>query len=124
MIARHQLETDSALLIPKSRAALERYGHQVVIGNTLADRKHEVVFVENKSNRSTKSDSAGAAAGGESGETWVRLDESERETIGHDGAVREIEQDIIARLQDMHDAWIRDGRQGVADGARVAEERR
>jgi phosphopantothenate-cysteine ligase len=43
-----QLETDERLLIPKARAALERYGHQVVIGNDLHTRKMQVVFVERK----------------------------------------------------------------------------
>ncbi|KAF9514300.1 hypothetical protein BS47DRAFT_885490 [Hydnum rufescens UP504] len=40
-----KLETDPELLIPKAHAALERYGHQIVIGNMLHNRKHEVVFV-------------------------------------------------------------------------------
>jgi len=43
-----QLETEQELLIPKSRAALSRYGHQLVIGNELHNRKHEVVFVERR----------------------------------------------------------------------------
>lgn len=42
----YQLETDPELLIPKARAALSRYGHQLVIGNELHRRKYEVVFVE------------------------------------------------------------------------------
>ncbi|KAF7303170.1 Phosphopantothenate-cysteine ligase [Mycena kentingensis (nom. inval.)] len=42
------LETDDHLLIPKARAALNRYGHQVVIGNELHTRKYQVVFVERK----------------------------------------------------------------------------
>lgn len=95
---RVQLETDHALLIPKSRAALERYGHQVVIGNTLHERKHEVVFVDRR------------------GESWVRLDERERETIGRDGEVREIEQDIVAKLEGMHERWIVEGA-GAGGGA-------
>lgn len=44
-----QLETDPELLIPKARAALARYGHQIVIGNDLHRRKYEVVFVEHRS---------------------------------------------------------------------------
>ncbi|KAK4699041.1 hypothetical protein P7C70_g7222, partial [Phenoliferia sp. Uapishka_3] len=82
------LETDMSLLVPKSQAALERYGHQVVIGNTLADRKHEVVFVE------------------PGRETWVRIGEGERGMIGEGGEEREIEEDIIGRLVGMHSAWI------------------
>jgi hypothetical protein len=42
----NKLETDPELLIPKARAALSRYGHQLVIGNELHRRKYEVVFVE------------------------------------------------------------------------------
>ncbi|KAJ7449121.1 phosphopantothenate-cysteine ligase [Mycena galericulata] len=47
-IVSFKLETDERLLIPKARAALERYGHQVVIGNDLHTRKMQVVFVERK----------------------------------------------------------------------------
>ncbi|ORY79290.1 DNA/pantothenate metabolism flavo protein [Leucosporidium creatinivorum] len=87
-----KLETDIKLLIPKALGALDRYGHQVVIGNTLADRKYEVVFVER------------------SGETWVRIAEEERGKVGADGAVREIEEDIIERLERMHSGWIASGK--------------
>ncbi|GFZ49582.1 Uncharacterized protein JCM24511_07702 [Saitozyma sp. JCM 24511] len=45
-IVSFKLETDPELLIPKARAALSRYGHQLVIGNELHRRKYEVVFVE------------------------------------------------------------------------------
>jgi len=40
-----KLETDDSVLIKKARKALERYGHQVVIGNLLTTRKSRVVFV-------------------------------------------------------------------------------
>uniref|UniRef100_A0A914EGY7 DNA/pantothenate metabolism flavoprotein C-terminal domain-containing protein n=1 Tax=Acrobeloides nanus TaxID=290746 RepID=A0A914EGY7_9BILA len=40
-----KLETDESILIDKSRSALEKYGHQVVIGNILSTRKRKVVFV-------------------------------------------------------------------------------
>lgn len=40
-----KLETDPELLIPKSKKALETYGHQMVIGNILSTRKQRVVFV-------------------------------------------------------------------------------
>ncbi|EGG02372.1 uncharacterized protein MELLADRAFT_38628 [Melampsora larici-populina 98AG31] len=40
-----KLETDQSLLIPKAQAALERYGHQLVIANELHTRKHQVIFV-------------------------------------------------------------------------------
>jgi phosphopantothenate-cysteine ligase len=80
-----------SLLIPKSRTALDTYGHQIVIGNTLKDRKHEVVFVER------------------SGETWLRIAPEDRGKIGKDGEVQEIEEDIVAKLVEMHTSWIANG---------------
>ncbi|KAF7360164.1 Phosphopantothenate--cysteine ligase CAB2 [Mycena venus] len=47
-IVSFKLETEERLLVPKARAALERYGHQVVIGNELHTRKWQVIFVERK----------------------------------------------------------------------------
>lgn len=44
-----KLETDESLLIPKSKAALERYGHSVVVANELHSRKYKVVIVEKTS---------------------------------------------------------------------------
>ncbi|RKP06457.1 DNA/pantothenate metabolism flavo protein [Thamnocephalis sphaerospora] len=41
-----KLETDTTLLIPKARQALESYGHQLVIGNMLNTRKWHVMLVE------------------------------------------------------------------------------
>ncbi|KAK0526673.1 Phosphopantothenate--cysteine ligase cab2 [Tilletia horrida] len=58
-IVSFKLETDPSLLIPKARAALERYGHQVVIGNDLNRRKFEVVFVQRQ--LGTKTDGAASA---------------------------------------------------------------
>ncbi|CAD5122945.1 DgyrCDS11340 [Dimorphilus gyrociliatus] len=40
-----KLETDPKLLIPKAKKALEKYKHQVVIGNVLDTRKREVYLV-------------------------------------------------------------------------------
>ncbi|GAA5905440.1 phosphopantothenate--cysteine ligase CAB2 [Sporobolomyces salmoneus] len=82
-----KLETDRNLIIPKARAALERYGHQIVIGNSLVERKHEVVFVEPH------------------GEEWLRIREGEK---GAGGQVKEIEEDIIRKLVGLHDRWIKD----------------
>ncbi|GAA6000431.1 hypothetical protein JCM10207_008008 [Rhodosporidiobolus poonsookiae] len=89
-----KLETDSSILIPKARAALLRYGHQVVIGNLLDTRKHEVVFVEPGDR-----------------EEWVRIPPEEAGApVGQDGNVREIEEDIIKRLVGRHEEWIKRGR--------------
>lgn len=62
--------------------ALERYGHQIVIGNDLATRKQEVVFVQKDS------------------EDWVRITDEQL------AAGVEIEEAIIARLIKMHDEYI------------------
>jgi phosphopantothenate-cysteine ligase len=88
-IVSFKLETDEDLLIPKARAALERYGHQVVIGNNLVRRKYEVVFVERKESGSFQ-------------ETWLRQGAEENER-----GEREIEKDIVRELTDRHDKWIR-----------------
>lgn len=40
-----KLETDSSILISKSRAALDRYGHSVVVANLLSTRKHVVWLI-------------------------------------------------------------------------------
>ncbi|KAI4137244.1 MAG: hypothetical protein L6R39_007394 [Caloplaca ligustica] len=45
MIVSFKLETDPSILISKSKKALERYSHHLVIGNLLSTRKWEVVFV-------------------------------------------------------------------------------
>ncbi|KAG0676699.1 hypothetical protein C6P42_001169 [Pichia californica] len=45
MIVSFKLETDNSILIKKARNALERYNHQLVIGNLLQNRKFQVVFV-------------------------------------------------------------------------------
>ncbi|KAJ3169590.1 hypothetical protein HDU88_000781 [Geranomyces variabilis] len=44
-IVSFKLETEPAILIPKSRRALERYNHQLVIGNILSTRKKVVTMV-------------------------------------------------------------------------------
>lgn len=87
-IVSFKLETDANLLVPKARAALERYGHQVVIGNNLVRRKYEVVFVEREED-------------GAFHETWLRLGPEENER-----GEREIEEDIVRELTDRHDKWI------------------
>lgn len=45
MIISFKLETDPDLLISKSEQALQRYSHDLVVGNLLSNRKWEVVFV-------------------------------------------------------------------------------
>lgn len=47
MIVSFKLETDPNILTEKARHALRKYAHHLVIGNLLATRKWEVVFVSN-----------------------------------------------------------------------------
>ncbi|OLL26585.1 Phosphopantothenate--cysteine ligase CAB2 [Neolecta irregularis DAH-3] len=63
MIVSFKLETEERLLIPKCRAALKSYGHQLVIGNLLDRRKYEVILVQQDSER------------------WIRVSDGELEDI-------------------------------------------
>ncbi|KAF8887581.1 DFP-domain-containing protein [Infundibulicybe gibba] len=101
-IVSFKLETDPTLLIPKARVALERYGHQVVIGNDLNRRKFQVVFVSRRATTPPKGggDTQVAAADTTSSfeESWLHIPEPERE--------REIEHDIVAELVRRHNIWV------------------
>lgn len=107
---RPQLETDPQLLIPKARTSLERYGHQVVIGNMLDTRKYEVVFVSSSTDAHTSPNDPPLEA---FKEEWTRLPGTLAE-IGSSGeaqaasapAVTEIEELIVGKLVDMHAHWI------------------
>ncbi|KAK2751425.1 hypothetical protein FQN55_000699 [Onygenales sp. PD_40] len=63
MVVSFKLETDPSLLILKAEQALQRYSHNLVIGNLLSTRKWEVVFVSRE-------------ADGKIGEHWVRIPQS------------------------------------------------
>ncbi|KAG2008434.1 phosphopantothenate-cysteine ligase [Coprinopsis cinerea AmutBmut pab1-1] len=93
-IVSFKLETDDNLLLPKARQALERYGHQVVIGNDLHRRKFEVVFVSRKES--------------EFDEYWLRIDLGEHHGPAHHA--KEIEEDIVTELVKRHNAWIEKGK--------------
>ncbi|KAK9469681.1 DNA/pantothenate metabolism flavoprotein [Lipomyces arxii] len=83
MIISFKLETDSEILLSKARQALDRYSHQLVIGNLLQTRKYEVVFVEP-----------------DLPEVWIRLSNKENaDSI-------EIESKIIPAVIERHTAWI------------------
>jgi phosphopantothenate-cysteine ligase len=70
MVVSYKLETDPDLLISKAKIALERYQHDLVIGNLLTTRKWEVVFVTPDGSdewiRIPKTDSKRAAENGSS----------------------------------------------------------
>ncbi|KAJ9099121.1 hypothetical protein QFC21_004000 [Naganishia friedmannii] len=125
-IVSFKLETDQALLVPKAQKALERYGHQVVIGNDLHKRKMEVVLVELDSARrdssiSTANDTRkepqvtnvqGSVGGGKAfKQSWLRLAELQEEKKSQ-GLPREevegveIEEMIVRRLVERHDQWL------------------
>lgn len=128
-------------MIPKARAALQRYGHQIVIGNDLHRRKYEVVFVEPEDveNRSTTTTTAaslpaaaettssdgpqtpplevpeektGQAHGPRFKETWLRLDQVKERSTGAEEI--EIESLIVERLVDRHTSWIEAGKKKAA----------
>ncbi|CAE7145295.1 unnamed protein product [Rhizoctonia solani] len=87
-----KLETDKDLLVPKARAALERYGHRVVIANRLDNRKYEVIFV-------TRADDGPGSENTKFKEEIVRLKDDRLE----------IEEEIVEKLAASHDRWIDGG---------------
>lgn len=126
-----KLETDPKLLVPKAVGALQRYGHQLVIGNDLNRRKFEVCFVERKG-ASTLQSGAGMAVnrpvdeinvdGQDFTATWMRLKDSTANNEssiegGGKGGEKELEEDIIAELCKRHKAWI-NAKPNTKDGDR------
>ncbi|KAF4618837.1 hypothetical protein D9613_010068 [Agrocybe pediades] len=111
-IVSFKLETDPNLLLPKAKQALDRYGHQVVIGNDLHRRKFEVVFVSKKPQPALppgieQTEAAIAHASDASNafsEYWLRIDIPETPTPGF--PAKEIEEDIVAELVRRHAEWI------------------
>ncbi|KIV89320.1 hypothetical protein PV10_08897 [Exophiala mesophila] len=61
MVVSFKLETDPNLLVAKAEQALQRYQHDLVIGNLLTTRKWEVVFVTR-----------------DGGEHWIRVPKTRR----------------------------------------------
>ncbi len=111
-----QLETEEALLIPKARAALTRYGHQLVIGNDLHRRKLEVVLVEPRkvslspsAMDTDENDDEGQRDLFE--ETWLRLGDLKERKVqgGEDLSALEIEELIVEEIVERHDKWISRG---------------
>ncbi|NXO01529.1 PPCS ligase, partial [Rhinopomastus cyanomelas] len=77
-----KLETDPVILIQKSRQALEKYRHQVVVANVLESRRTSVVIVTRDS------------------ETTLSLSDEEI------AQGMEIEEKIVHFLQDQHSAFM------------------
>ncbi|KAI7900016.1 DNA/pantothenate metabolism flavoprotein [Cokeromyces recurvatus] len=85
LIVSFKLETDTALLVPKARQALTRYGHQVVIGNMLKTRKQTVTLITRES------------------EKVLSLTPEQLESN------IEIESKIITELVQIHEYWMSSG---------------
>ncbi|GJE94815.1 phosphopantothenate-cysteine ligase [Phanerochaete sordida] len=100
-IVSFKLETDNALLIPKARAALARYGHQVVIGNELHTRKYQVVFVSPANGKPAQAENEEELDPSKFSETWLRIDLAVN-------PAKEIEEDIVAELVRRHQTWAAD----------------
>lgn len=103
-IVSFKLETDMDLLIPKASAALDRYGHQIVVANDLHSRKEQVCFVFNKPgvNGGGGAKAASAPSSPPPCEAkWLRLSGPPE---------KEIEEDIVAELTARHDKWIAEGK--------------
>ena len=79
-----KLETDPKILTQKSITALEKYGHDLVIGNILDTRKKEVLFVFK--DKTTEK---------------IVMDDEELES----GIEIEIEMKIIEKLVKLHKAY-------------------
>ncbi|KAI9311670.1 DNA/pantothenate metabolism flavoprotein [Dichotomocladium elegans] len=88
-IVSFKLETDTSLLVPKARQALNLYGHQVVIGNMLKTRKQRVTMITKNAEKDLS----------------LTSDEIDKGI--------EIESKIIPDLVHIHDRWIE---KGVTDG--------
>ena len=82
-----KLETDSTLLISKAKSSLARYHHHLVIGNVLATRRSEVVFVSR----------------GDVPERWIRVAQQEN---GNDTV--EIEAVFVPEVIRLHERFIAD----------------
>ncbi|MCJ1354930.1 MAG: hypothetical protein MMC33_004920 [Icmadophila ericetorum] len=87
MIISFKLETDSALLLSKAKSALNKYHHHLVIGNILATRRSEVVFV-----------SPGGIP-----ERWIRVPEGEEESSAQP---LEIEGIFVPEIIKLHQQFI------------------
>lgn len=81
LVISFKLETDPEMLLRKAHRALERDGHNLVIGNLLDTRASEVVFVSNE------------------GEAWIRKPEQDAKV--------EIEAQLIPRVAMLHDQYIK-----------------
>lgn len=108
MIVSFKLETDPEILVHKAKYALERYSHNLVIGNLLSTRKWEVVFVSpNRPDKWIRVPSVQTVAGHKR-----TISETEKEkpldpsTLPEGEPEVEIESIIIPALREVHTAHI------------------
>ncbi|KAI9748870.1 MAG: hypothetical protein M4579_007089, partial [Chaenotheca gracillima] len=95
MIVSFKLETDPSILVSKARQALDRYAHHLVIGNLLATRKWEVVFVSREERRGVVQGQRQGQRQGQDGERmgarerWIRVP-THRRTKSISGVERQV----------------------------------
>ncbi|KAI3396318.1 hypothetical protein diail_12283 [Diaporthe ilicicola] len=121
MIVSFKLETDPEILVHKAKYALERYSHNLVIGNLLSTRKWEVVFVSpTRPDKWIRVPSVQTTAGhkrtASETEKEKPLDPS---TLPEGDPEVEIESIIIPALQEVHTAHIAEAR-GKENGDKKA----
>ncbi|KKY19746.1 putative phosphopantothenate-cysteine ligase [Phaeomoniella chlamydospora] len=118
LIVSFKLETDPNLLVSKAEQALEKYGHNLVIGNLLTTRKWEVVFISREEEakvrwiRVPKSRRSKSFSGVEQlvGQAEGKKDETEVDLNGGKATEgMEIESLIVPELVAMHNAMIHKG---------------
>ena len=108
MIASYKLETDPSILVHKARHSLGRYQHHLVIGNLLATRKWEVVFVSPGREDHWLRVSRKRRDGGE-GDGWGEEEVKQLragEVPKDEEPESEIEALIIPAVRELHDAHI------------------
>ncbi|MBW0477221.1 hypothetical protein O181_016936 [Austropuccinia psidii MF-1] len=101
-IVSFKLETDSKLLIPKAKAALERYGHHLVIANELHSRKSAVLMISKDG--SIESINFNPLNNYSEENRLEKLEKAPSDY--HDDNVIEIEELMINRLTALHNHWI------------------
>ncbi|KAK7729827.1 Phosphopantothenate--cysteine ligase cab2 [Cytospora paraplurivora] len=117
MIVSFKLETDPAILVHKAKYALERYSHNLVIGNLLSTRKWEVVFVSlNRPDKWIRVPGVVSKAGHK---RTISDSQKEKpldpESLPEGDPEVEIESLIIPALEELHTSHIAEAR-GQADG--------
>ncbi|KAL8863672.1 MAG: hypothetical protein Q9178_000355 [Gyalolechia marmorata] len=115
MIVSFKLETDPSILIMKAKKAIERYSHHLVIGNLLATRKWEVVFVTPAAeerwiivpmHRRVKSMSGVSPLMNRPNLASLAQSDEPTHELGKGAPEQEIESLIVPEVANMHTAFI------------------